>query len=327
MAVLRLIGEIGNKFIATHDAYYVWKPEAFSLHTIKPDPSIEDIITPLPERRHPRAVSPTSISSSHHKRASLTSNSPRASIITPSLANPHNGDTAGQRASGGGFAKYLQTAVSQAAKGINDLSVTVGVTNPPIFIDPSGETREERLRREAESAAKTYATFVGRLDHTRLMLEQTISEHATFLQRCELDRLRAAKAVIMGFNAALASLIPKLTRTADESGVLHESFSPDSDVAALVERYRTGPFRPSPIVFHSCKGYMPQVNFGIDLSKWHNSQNATDTDVLYDVPPILTHLLTILEKKYPTIESHSGKTSHQLSPVYSASHHFGLSLT
>ncbi|KAG0144242.1 hypothetical protein CROQUDRAFT_80137 [Cronartium quercuum f. sp. fusiforme G11] len=310
LAVLRLIGEIGNKFMATHDAYYLWKPEAFTLHTISPDQEVENIITPLPERRHYRTGStPSSTASSesgHVKRPSVTIGSPRSSITAPSLASlPATADTASKRASGGaGFAKILQTAVSQAAKGINDLGATVGVSAPPISVETAGETREERLRREAESAERTYMSMVNRLDQTRLVLEQTIAEHAAFLQRCELDRLRAAKAVIMGFNAALATLIPKMKTIAEASAVVHESFSPEADVAALVERYRTGPFRPTPVLFHSAKGQMsPNVNFGIDLGLWHVSQ--TDEQALVDVHPVLSRLLSTLEQKYPTIESHN----------------------
>lgn len=301
LAVLRLIGEIGNKFMPTHDAYYLWKPEAFTLHRITPEPKLEDLTNTLTDRRSLKPGSNLSnpASPGHSKKSLSLSNI--QSVLSPSLlsSNNNNNETGGPK--GGAFAKYLQTAVSQAAKGINELSASVGVANPPISIESADETREERLRREADSAEKAYATLVARLDHTRLILEQAISEHASYLQRCELNRLRAAKAVIMGFNAALATLIPKMKKTAEESDVLNESFVPESDVAALVERYRTGPFRPSPVLFHSFKGLPDQVNFGIDLGKWHLSQD----DQQLHVPPIFSRLLKNLEEKCKNIESHS----------------------
>ncbi|KAH9819943.1 hypothetical protein DFH28DRAFT_1021481 [Melampsora americana] len=303
LAVLRLIGEIGNKFMPTHDAYYLWKPEAFTLHQIAPEPELEDVTNTLVDRRSLKPASNHSNPSSpgHSKKASLTLGHLQSALLSPALSssNNHQNETGGPK--GGAFAKYLQTAVSQAAKGINELSASVGVANPPISIESADESREERLRREADSAEKAYASLVARHDHTRLILEQAISEHGAYLQRCELNRLRAAKAVIMGFNAALATLIPRMKQTAEESDILNESFVPESDVAALVERYRTGPFRPSPVLFHSCRGSAYQVNFGIDLGRWYLSQD----DQSVHVPPIFSRLLKNLEEKCQKIESHS----------------------
>ncbi|EGG07249.1 uncharacterized protein MELLADRAFT_77642 [Melampsora larici-populina 98AG31] len=302
LAVLRLIGEIGNKFMPTHDAFYLWKPEAFTLHQITPEPKLEDLTNTLADRRSLKAGSNLSNPSSPgHSKKSLSLSNIQSALLSPAGLSSNNNLNESGGPKGGAFAKYLQTAVSQAAKGINELSASVGVANPPISIESADETREERLRREADSAEKAYAAQVARLDHTRLILEQAISEHASFLQRCELNRLRAAKAVIMGFNAALGTLIPKMKKTAEESDVLNESFVPESDVAALVERYRTGPFRPSPVLFHSFKGLPDQVNFGIDLGRWYLSQD--DQQVV--VPPIFSRLLKTLEEKCNSIESHS----------------------
>lgn len=298
LSVLRLIGEIGNKFIATQDAFYVWKPEAFSLHELSSDTGFGETLTELPERRHFKSSSQSqSPFGLQHSTRTPNSASQNPNINSFDNLNTRNSGT------GAVLSKYLQTAVTQAAKGINELSATVGVSTVTTSLEPSGASRAERLRREAQSAEKAYSSCVIRLDHTRLMLEQTISEYFQFLQRCELDRLRAAKAVIMGFNAALATLNPKMTKLAEEAVVLNESFSPEGDVAALVERYRTGPFRPSPILFHSYRFQDTRVNFGIDLSKWHNAQQVENCEDFQDVPPVLTRLLNHLEKSYKKITS------------------------
>ncbi|OAV95122.1 hypothetical protein PTTG_03869 [Puccinia triticina 1-1 BBBD Race 1] len=292
LSILRLIGEIGNKFIASHDAFYVWKPEAFTLHSLSTESGFEESLTDLPERRHLKSTSLTD----------SPSRSPRLAAPSSQTTSPNGLEAANKQATvtGSALGKYLQTAVSQAAKGINELSATVGVSTP-ISAESPGETRAERLGREARSAEKAYSTGVHRLDHTRLLLEQTISEYFQFLQRCELDRLRAAKAVIMGFNAALATLNPKMEKLAADAVVLNESFSPEGDVSALVERYRTGPFRPSPVLFHSYRSHETRVNFGIDLSKWHNCQHVDYSEDFNDVPPILTRLIALLEKGLPRL--------------------------
>ncbi|KAA1102133.1 hypothetical protein PGT21_036220 [Puccinia graminis f. sp. tritici] len=299
LSILRLIGEIGNKFIASHDAFYVWKPEAFALHSLSTDSGFEETLTDLPERRQLKSASLTDSPSRLHLSPRLAGSGSQATS-----PNGFDNNTSNKQANGPGSAlgKYFQTAVTQAAKGINELSATVGVTTP-ISAESPGETRAERLGREARSAEKAYATGVTRLDHTRLLLEQTISEYFQFLQRCELDRLRAAKAVIMGFNAALATLNPKMDKLAADAVVLNESFNPEGDVAALVERYRTGPFRPSPVLFHSYRSHETRVNFGIDLSKWHNCQHVDYSEDFNDVPPILTRLITLLEKGYPRLST------------------------
>ncbi|KAI9620090.1 hypothetical protein KEM48_008365 [Puccinia striiformis f. sp. tritici PST-130] len=303
LSILRLIGEIGNKFIASHDAFYVWKPEAFNLHKLNDtDPKeLEEedqrrTLTNLPEKRHMKSNSLNNSPS----RSNLQSSSPRMTVPNTLTGIPKGFEK--QSSTGSALGKYIQTAVTQAAKGINELGATVGVSSP-ITAESPGETRAERLGREARSAEKAYSTGVIRLDHTRLTLEQTISEYFNFLQRCELDRLRAAKAVIMGFNAALATLNPKMDKLAEQANVLNESFSPENDVNALVERYKTGPFRPSPILFHSYRSNESRVYFGIDLSKWHNSQQGDTEDDFNDVPPILTRLLNILEKTYPKLSN------------------------
>ncbi|KAI9611637.1 hypothetical protein H4Q26_008592 [Puccinia striiformis f. sp. tritici PST-130] len=263
LSILRLIGEIGNKFIASHDAFYVWKPEAFNLHKLNDTDPKE-----LEEE---------------DQRRTLT-NLPEKLIITTNdctqYSYRHPKGFEKQSSTGSALGKYIQTAVTQAAKGINELGATVGVSSP-ITAESPGETRAERLGREARSAEKAYSTGVIRLDHTRLTLEQTISEYFNFLQRCELDRLRAAKAVIMGFNAALATLNPKMDKLAEQANVLNESFSPEMI-------YRSNESR---------------VYFGIDLSKWHNSQQGDTEDDFNDVPPILTRLLNILEKTYPKLSN------------------------
>ncbi|MBW0504856.1 hypothetical protein O181_044571 [Austropuccinia psidii MF-1] len=310
LSILRLIGEIGNKFMATDDAFYIWKPDAFTLHESYSDQG-EETLTTLPERRSLKLMSQLeSVPSTHSPRGSLSSfnsSTPRNSVNSSvnAIHSVNVTDPSNKRLSGTGtiLSKYFQTAVNQATKGINDLGVSVGVANTPTSAELTVENRAERLRREARSAEKAYSTCVKRSEHSRLMLEQTIFEHFYFLQRCELDRLRAAKAVIIGFNAALSTLNLKMNKLAEEANVLNESFSPEADISALIERYRTGPYRPSPTLFRSYRHQEVKVNFGIDLSKWHNSQPAGDSEFC-DIPPVLIRLLTDLENKYPKISSH-----------------------
>lgn len=56
------------------------------------------------------------------------------------------------------------------------------------------ETSSEKLRREANEADERYKAGVKKLDLMRCSLEEIMMEHLKFMERCELDRLKAIKA-------------------------------------------------------------------------------------------------------------------------------------
>lgn len=56
------------------------------------------------------------------------------------------------------------------------------------------ETPADRLRREAHEADERYKAGVKKLDLMRCALEEAIMDHLKFMERCELDRLKAIKA-------------------------------------------------------------------------------------------------------------------------------------
>lgn len=335
--MLRLIGELGNQassplgvpfqavadtplqFVAAPDAFYVWKPEAFQLHGVATSSAPNDFsgtYTALPERQSnlhsPRPPSPVKSQSTPVRSPEPGSgtlfgwNRVAAASQSGRLTAPPG--ESGNLVRSGTIASYFRTAVSSAAKGINDLGTTVA-TAAADRAAAAAEPRHERLRREALEAEKTYATFVRNLDRSRLFLEETIAEHLAFLQRCELDRLRAAKSVILGFNAAIASLSPVLKQNDDRNAVVHESFSPEADIVALVERYQTGSFRPQPSIFHCHWGERVDVNFGINLMKWYEGQEvaAIQGKEIFAIPPILSALLNHLNTRYGEEDSHAGR--------------------
>lgn len=57
-----------------------------------------------------------------------------------------------------------------------------------------GETPGDRLRREAAESDERYKAGVKRLDLMRCVLEESMMDHLKFMERCELDRLKAIKA-------------------------------------------------------------------------------------------------------------------------------------
>lgn len=106
------------------------------------------------------------------------------------------------------------------------------------------ETPTERLRRESLEADDRYKASVRRLDELRCQLEEKIIDHLKFMERCELDRLKAIKAVVLDFSGAISNTIPSLQSTVDNMLLYQETVQPIGDLRYLLENYRTGSFVP-----------------------------------------------------------------------------------
>ncbi|KAG4218848.1 hypothetical protein PC116_g32672, partial [Phytophthora cactorum] len=85
------------------------------------------------------------------------------------------------------------------------------------------ETPPERMRREAREADEKYKAGVRKLDEMRCELEEAIFGHLRFLERCELDRLKAIKTVILDFSGAIGNVIPSLQSTVDHMILYQET--------------------------------------------------------------------------------------------------------
>ena len=106
------------------------------------------------------------------------------------------------------------------------------------------ETPPEKLHRESAEADEKYKQGVRRLDLLRCNLEEAMIDHLKFMERCELDRLKAIKAVILDFSGSISNVIPSLQSTVDNMMLYQETVQPLGDLRYLLENYRTGAFVP-----------------------------------------------------------------------------------
>jgi hypothetical protein len=113
------------------------------------------------------------------------------------------------------------------------------------------ETPAERLRREARDSDERYKGAVRKLDALRCNLEEVMVDHLKFMERCELDRLKAIKAVILDFSGAISNVIPSLQSTVDNMMLFQETVQPLGDLRYLLENYRTGPFAPKVVTYEN----------------------------------------------------------------------------
>ncbi|KDQ13101.1 hypothetical protein BOTBODRAFT_112050 [Botryobasidium botryosum FD-172 SS1] len=230
--VLRRIGEFGNAFEDSQEAFYQFRPKAFTLHV---DDS-ERAASPAP---------PSPVAANLLKRS-------------------------------GTLANYIAKTLSP------------NTANEPMYV---------KARAEADTAEHTYRIAVRKLDRERLSVEQKIEETLKLLQRWELDRLKAAKTVLLQYQGTLANFPTAFQSSLDRTTILLASYQPDSDIKALIERYRTGPFRPTAQVFESVRHDGTDVLFGLDLRKWPEDMKKDD------IPPVVQALLDGLREAYTKLPS------------------------
>ncbi|PHH91038.1 hypothetical protein CDD83_1877 [Cordyceps sp. RAO-2017] len=157
------------------------------------------------------------------------------------------------------------------------------------------ETPAQRLQRESREADEKYKAGVHRLDELRCELEQAIFLHLKFLERCELDRLKAIKTVILDFSGSLGNVIPSLQSTVDKMLLFQETVQPVGDLRYLLENYRTGSFIPRVVVYENYYNRVDEQTFGVDLEARARADKKR-------VPILVTTLLTYLDHHYPDLE-------------------------
>ena len=116
--------------------------------------------------------------------------------------------------------------------------------------------------------------------------------------------------VLLQYQTCIEALSKGVNASVEHSSTLIASYQPEADLKALIEQYRTGPFRPMAHVYESVAHDESDVVFGIDLRKWADlgTWNSTGTEDKKDtVPPALTTLLTALLEAYPKLPNDSGE--------------------
>ncbi|KAL8731742.1 MAG: hypothetical protein Q9166_003189 [cf. Caloplaca sp. 2 TL-2023] len=177
------------------------------------------------------------------------------------------------------------------------------------------ETPAERLRRESTEADERYKASVRKLDLLRCSLEEAIIDHLKFMERCELDRLKAIKAVILDFSGAMSNVIPSLQSTIDNMMLYQETVQPQGDLRYLLENYRTGAFVPRVQVYDNYYNTVDEQTFGVDLEARARADRKR-------VPIIVTTILTFLDNHYPDLEGDEARRGIWLVDVpLAATHH------
>ncbi|KAE8361432.1 hypothetical protein BDV27DRAFT_133078 [Aspergillus caelatus] len=197
---------------------------------------------------------------------------------------------------------------------ISTVSEMLAGWNPLNNAHPN-ETPAEKLRREAREADERYKAAVRKLDQIRCKLEEEIVENLRFMEQCELDRLKAIKAVVLDFSGAISNVIPNLQSTVDHMMLYQETIQPLGDLRYLLENYRTGGFVPRVQAYENYYGSVEDQNFGVDLEARARADRKR-------VPVLVTTLLTYLDNRYPDLEGDEARRAIWLYDVpLAATHH------
>ncbi|CAE6519375.1 unnamed protein product [Rhizoctonia solani] len=175
-------------------------------------------------------------------------------------------------------------------------------------VNAPAEPPHIRARNEADTAERAYRAGIRALDKQRLGVEEKVEEALKVMNRWEIERLRAVKTVLQQYQAALATLPNALTTSISRSKPLIDAFTPEADATALIERARTGPFRPFRPTAHLFENrqlgeYITDGHFGLDLGKWGAAAWGEGEAAPDAIPNVITALLGALEAKYPTLPS------------------------
>ncbi|GAA6055536.1 hypothetical protein JCM3770_006775 [Rhodotorula araucariae] len=168
----------------------------------------------------------------------------------------------------------------------NLLSTVVGPQNL--------EERFEKSLRDVAAAEAKYKHAVAELDSLRLTLEETLAANFAYVQRLESDRLRAAVSVLKQFHASVAALPKLIDGSLVRVGQTLELVRPEKDIRGLIERRRTGPFQPAPVLYTSHYSEPALATFGIDLRKFDETNPEREA---HPVPPVVHVLLQQIEEK------------------------------
>jgi len=169
----------------------------------------------------------------------------------------------------------------------------------PLNTQHPNETPGDRLRREA---AEAYKAGIRKLDLLRCQLEEAIIEHLRYLERCELDRLKAIKTIILDFSGTISNVIPSLQSTVDKMMLYQETVQPLGDLRYLLENYRTGGFVPKVAVYENYYNSADEQTFGVDLEARARADRKR-------VPALITTILTFLDHRYPDLEGDEARRS------------------
>lgn len=230
---LRLVGAVGSKFSGSETSYYQWQAKAFNF-----DPELY-----LKQADLPADNSAPGSAKSEGPRTPTTPITPNTPRAVPSRVSALS-----KLSKVGGYFSGLLNEDEEKNDG-----------------QSSRDTQMSKLQREIAEADQRYKDLVSSLDMQRIQLEQKMFEILSFMQQCERDRMAAVKRVLQDFASAISSSADGLKASTSRMLMYQEFVDPLKDLNYLIERYKTGTYAPTPIVYDNFFNSTKIQSFGVDI--------------------------------------------------------------
>lgn len=178
-------------------------------------------------------------------------------------------------------------------------------------VEPLVEESEKmlfKLMKEVAAADSKYYRECFKMDSLRCSVEELIIDHLSFMERCELDRLKAVKKATFDFCATVSNKISNLKICVDNMIESEANMDPNADLLHFLMKYRTGYFQPRVITYNNYYNPGAFQNFGIDLE----TRCRLDKKV---VPLIASVILSYMDQVYPEMSSDKVRISVWTAPV------------
>lgn len=191
-----------------------------------------------------------------------------------------------------------------------DVKQAIGVSS----VDFNDKSQYPKLLKQVEMLDVSYFETTKQLDKIRCEFEEIVMDHMTFMEKCELDRLRALKKVTFDFLSIFSNKWAALKSASDELFVVEETIHPLSDLKLLIENYATGKFEPRVTLYDNYYNSNIKQTFGVDL----NVKTRLDRKA---VPSIIQATLSCLDNMYPELKDDSERVNLWTEPVHLSSIH------
>lgn len=206
------------------------------------------------------------------------------------------------------LSNYLQDFTSKMSPGSPNPSSTTAPSSVEVPALSDTEMELFKLGKEAELADTKYRHECFKMDSLRCSVEELMVDHLSFMEKCELDRLKAVKKVTFDFCGAIGNKISSLKISVDTMLEKNEQMDPSGDLLNLLLQCRTGVFQPRAITYNNYYNPGAFQNFGIDLE----SRCRLDKKV---VPLIASVILSYMDQVYPELPSDKVRTAVWTAPV------------
>lgn len=165
-----------------------------------------------------------------------------------------------------------------------------------------------KLLENVSQSDSKYFKECHKMDSLRCSIEELMIDHLSFMEKCEIDRLKAIKKATMDFCSTMGNKISILKLQIDKMIEYEDSIDPMNDLMQLITTYNTGLFQPKVITYNNY--YNPGIyqNFGIDLETRCRLDQKS-------VPMIIIVLLSCMDQIYPELENDKVRVSLWINPV------------